>query len=75
MVDKDVKNWGGGKMSEKREILKKISITIDIQYLQSRYRCMTHVCATVSMNQQEEGGWAWGGVNLIRSATLKYQIL
>ena len=45
MVDKDVKNWGGGKMSEKREILKKISIPINIQYLQ-RYRFMTHVCAT-----------------------------
>ena len=75
MVDKDVKNWGGGKMSEKREILKKISITINIQYLQ-RYRFMTHVCATVFMIQSEEVGCGvWGGVNLIRSATLKYQIL
>ena len=60
MVDKDVKNWGGGKMSEKREILKKISITINIQYLQSRDRFMTHICATVSMIQQEEGGWGVG---------------
>ena len=62
MVDKDVKNWGGGKMSEKREILKKISITINIQYLQ-RYRFMTHihVCATHSFHiQQEEGGWGVG---------------
>ena len=59
MVDKDVKNWGGGKMSEKREILKKISIPINIQYLQ-RYRFMTHVCATVSMIKSEEGGWGVG---------------
>ena len=29
MVDKDVKNWGGRKMSEKREILKKMSISIN----------------------------------------------
>ena len=35
MVDKDVKNLGGGKMSDKRKILKKISIPINIQYLQS----------------------------------------
>ena len=60
MVDKDVKNWGGGKMSEKREICKKFSNQINIQYLQSRYRCMTHVCATVSMNQPEEVGVGCG---------------
>ena len=62
MVDKDVKNWGGGKMSENREICKKFSNQINIQYLQSRYRFMTHVCATHSFHDPVRGGWVGCGV-------------
>ena len=64
--------WKTGAEADAR----KLQFPINIQYLLSRYRFMTHVCATVSMHDPARGGWVGCGVEWIsldqRRQNIKY---